>query len=136
MIVDKLGVKQYMIKKKRKEQEKGKMRCEVRKSDHIDDDFICTSDNTQVSHESLQSDIDDLTQNIIDHSTCSVARQVCVPQESTKRPCTVSHETASLDDEDNISVGEEDDSKDKINSPKVDKTTLKCVNNGKILCIM
>ncbi len=55
------------------------MRCEVRKTGHIDCDFSFASVDTQVSHESSQPDIDDLTQNIIDHSTCSVASQECVP---------------------------------------------------------
>ncbi len=64
--------------------------------------------DTQVRHESLQPDMDDLTQNIIDHSTCSVASQVCVPQESTMEPYTVPPESASLADEDIFSDGDED----------------------------
>ncbi len=55
------------------------MRCEVRKTDHIDYDFSLASVDTQVSHERLQPDIDEQAQNIIDQSTCSVASQVCVP---------------------------------------------------------
>ncbi len=42
---------------------------------YIDCDFSFASVDTQVSHASLQSDMDDQTQNIIDHSTCSVAGQ-------------------------------------------------------------
>ncbi len=42
-------------------------------------------------------------------------------------------ETASFVDEDNIPDGDEDDSKDKINSPEFDNKTPKCVNNGKRL---
>ncbi len=49
-------------------------------------------------------------------------------------PCPVPPETASLDDKDNIPDGDEDDSKDKINSPKFDNKTPECVNNGKWLC--
>ncbi len=110
------------------------MRCEVRKTGHIDCDFSFASVDTQVSHESSHPDIDDLTQNIIDHSTCSVASQMCVPQESTMEPYTVPPETASLGDEDIFSDGDKDNSKDKINSAKFDNRTPKCVNNGKRLC--
>ncbi len=110
------------------------MRCEVRKTGHINCDFSFASVDTQVSHESLQPDMDDQTQNIIDHSTCSVASQVCVPQESTMEPYTVPPETASLADEDIISDGYEDNSKDKINSSKFDNRTPKCVSNGNRLC--
>ncbi len=46
---------------------------------------------------------------------------------------TLPLDTASLDDEDNISDSDEDDSKDNINSPKFDNRTPKCVNNGKRL---
>ncbi len=103
----------------------------MRKTGHIDCDFSFASFDTQVSHERSQPDIDDLTQNIIDHSTCSVASQVCVPQESTMEPYTVPPETASPADEDIFSDGDEDNSKDKINSSKFDN---RCVNNGKRLC--
>ncbi len=92
------------------------MRCEVGKTDHIDYDFSFASVVRQVSHESLQPDMDDQAQNIIHHNTCSVASQVCVLQESTMGPCTVPPETASLDDEDNISDDDEDDSKDFFNA--------------------
>ncbi len=61
-----------------------------------------------------------------------MASQVCFPQEMG--PCTVPPETASLDNEDNISDGDEDDSKDKINSSKFDNRTPKYDNNGKRLC--
>ncbi len=58
-----------------------------------------------------------------------MAVQVCVPQESTMGPWTVPPETASFDDEDNISDDDDHDSKDKINS-KFDNRSPKCVNNG------
>ncbi len=61
-----------------KKQEKEEMRCEVRKTDRIDFNFSFASVDTQVSHESLQTDMDDQAQNIIDHNTCSMASQVCV----------------------------------------------------------
>ncbi len=48
-------------------------------------------------------------------------------------PHIVPPETASLVDEDIISDGDEDNSKDKINSSKFDNRTPKCVNNGKRL---
>ncbi len=105
-----------------------------RKTGHIDYDFSFASVVTQVSLESLQPNMDDQVQNIIDHNICSVASEVCVAQESTMEPCTVPPETASLDDEVNISDGDEDDNKDKINSPTFDNRTPKCVNNGKRLC--
>ncbi len=47
---------------------------------------------------------------------------------------TVPPETASLADEDIFCDGDEDNSKDKINSSKFDNRTPKCVNNGKRLC--
>ncbi len=131
MIGYKLGVKQYTKRKKKRKKEG--MRCEVRKTDHIDCDFSFASVDTQVNHESLQPVMDDQTQNIIDHSTCSVASQVYLPQESTMGPYTVTHKTASLDDEDNISDGDEDDIKDKINSSKFENRTTKSVNHGKRL---
>ncbi len=43
-------------------------------------------------------------------------------------------ETASLADEDIISDGDEDNSKDKMNSSKFDNRTPKCFNYGKRLC--
>ncbi len=86
-------------------------------------DFSFAFVDTQVSHESLQPDMDDQTQNSIDHSTCSLASQVCVPQKSTIKPYTVSPETASLADEDIVSDGDEYNSKDKINSSKFDNRT-------------
>ncbi len=49
-------------------------------------------------------------------------------------PCTVPPETASLDNKDNLSYGDEDDCKDNINSPKLDNRTTKCGYNGKGLC--
>ncbi len=42
-------------------------------------------------------------------------------------------DTISLANEDNISNGDDDDSKVKINFYKCDRTS-KCVNNGKRLC--
>ncbi len=48
-------------------------------------------------------------------------------------PCTVLPKAAFLDD-DNISDGDEDDSKDKINSPNFDNRTPKYIKNGKRLC--
>ncbi len=43
-------------------------------------------------------------------------------------------ETTSLVDNDIMSDGDEDDSKDIINSPKFGIRTTKCVNNSKQLC--
>ncbi len=116
-----------------KDQENEEMRCEVRKTGNIDFDFSFASVDTQVSHEILQPDVDDQTQNIIDHRTCSVASQVCVPQESTMEPYTVSPETTYLADEDITSNDDEDNNKGKINSSKFDNRTPKCVNYGKRL---
>ncbi len=113
---DRKQTRSQTVHEEKEEQEKEEMRCEVRKTGHIDCDFSFAYVDTQVSHESLQPDMDDLTQNIIDHSTCSAASQVCVPQESTMEPYTVPLETASLADEDIFSDGDEDNSKDKINS--------------------
>ncbi len=120
--------------KEEKEQEKEEMRYEVRKTDHIDYDLSFASIDTHVCHESLQPDLDDQAQNIVDHNTCSIVTYVFVSQESTMGPCTLPPETASLDDEDNISDGYEDDSKDKINYSTFDNRSRKCVNNGKRLC--
>ncbi len=103
------------VHEEKEEQEKAEMRYEVRKTGHIDSDFSFAPVDTQVSHERLQPDMDDLRQTIIDHSTCCVTSQVCVPQESTMEPYTVPPETASLADEDIFSAGDEDNSKDKIN---------------------
>ncbi len=58
--------------------------------------------------------MDDQAQNSIGHTTCSVASEVCVPQESTMEPYRVPPETVSLADEDIISDGDEDDNKDKM----------------------
>ncbi len=57
----------------------------------------------------------------------------CVYPRNLPWSLAVPPETASLDDEDKMSDGDEDDSKDKINSPKFDNRTLKCVNNGRRL---
>ncbi len=105
----------------------------MRRTGHIDCDFSFASVDTQVSHESLQPDIDDPTQNIIDHSTCSVASQVCTPGIYHGALHSVTLDSFSTD-EDIFSDGDEDSSKDKINSSKFDNRTPKCVNNGKRLC--
>ncbi len=126
--------RRQIVHEEKEEQEKEEMRCEVRKTGHIDCDFSFAYVDTQVIHEGLQPDMDDKAQNIIDHRTCSVASQVCIPQESTLEPYTMPPETASIADEDIISDCDEDNSKDKINSSKCDNRTPKYVNNGKILC--
>ncbi len=70
---DRRQTRSQTVHEEKEEQEKEEMRCEVRKTGHIDSDFSFASVDRQVSHESSQPDIDNLTQNIIDHSTCSVA---------------------------------------------------------------
>ncbi len=49
------------VHEEKEEQEKEEMRYELRKTGHIDCDFSFASVDTQVSHESLQPDMDDLT---------------------------------------------------------------------------
>ncbi len=83
---DRRQTRSQTVHEEKEEHQKEEMRCEVRKTGHIDCDFSFAPVDTHVSHESLQPDMNDQTQNIIDHSTCSMASQVCVPQESTMEP--------------------------------------------------
>ncbi len=50
---------QTVHEEKQGKERKNEMRCEVRKTDHVDCDLSFASVDTQVSHESLQSDMDD-----------------------------------------------------------------------------
>ncbi len=54
-----------------------------------------------------------------------MASQVCVYKEPTMEPYTVPYKAASLADKDIMSDGDEDNSKDKINSPKLENRTTK-----------